>query len=167
MIDLNKDKGAVFSGCERFRFLLWRTWNIRRPKVLFIGFNPSTANDTIDDATTRKVISFSKKNGFGGVIMGNCFPFVATNPKELTDFSRLEENDRWLRSLQKEVVQVIFSWGNFKEVGEKKRDEKMIQMFPKAKILAKNKNGSPKHPLYARLDAELLQFQNNIIDTYA
>lgn len=158
MIDLNKEKGAVFSANQNYRFVLWRTWNNRLPKVLFIGLNPSTANASSDDATTRKVISFAKKNGFGGVVLGNCFPYVATNPKDLVDFYALEENDRWLQLLKKEVIKVVFAWGNFKVIQEKNRDVAMSKIFPQAKILSANKNGSPKHPLYAKLDVVLQDF---------
>ncbi|NKI32902.1 DUF1643 domain-containing protein [Muricauda sp. DJ-13] len=150
MIDLNLEKGAVFSNCLNYRFLLWRCWDKKLPKVLFIGLNPSVADDVKDDATTKKLISFAKLNGYGGLVLGNCFPFIATNPKNLNDYSFLRQNDNWLKSIRPNLSEVVFAWGNFSTVYENKRDVDMQKLFPSARIISKNKNGSPKHPLYAK-----------------
>lgn len=128
------------------------------PKILFIGLNPSVANAEKNDATTNKVISFAKRNGHGGVVLGNCFPCIATNPKNLIDFTNLEKNDHWLKSVRTSVTEIVFAWGNFTVVSQIKRDLEMHKIFPQAKILAKNKNGSPKHPLYAKLDLGFQKF---------
>lgn len=155
MTNLNTSKGAIFSDCGTYRFLLWRIWNVTLPKVLFIGLNLSTADNTKDDATTKKVVSFAKNHGFGGVFLANCFPYIATDPKQLIDFSHHQENDGYLRQLQNLAKEVVFAWGNFPIVAEKERDKKMHRLFPNAKVLAFNKNGTPKHPLYVPLNTRL------------
>ena len=47
---------------------------------MFIGLNPSTADETIDDPTIRRCISFSKDWGYGALCMTNLFAFRATDP---------------------------------------------------------------------------------------
>ena len=112
MINLNTDKGAIFSANKKYRYLLWRCWNPELPKVLFIGLNPSTANATDNDATTRRIDSLSKQLGFGGFVLGNCFPYIATNPKDLKIVAhQLKINDNWLIKVRPMVTQMCFCMG--------------------------------------------------------
>lgn len=60
------NKGAMFSKCRKYRYVLWRIWDDDKPRVMFIGLNPSIAGAIIDDPTIRKVIGFAKRWGFGG-----------------------------------------------------------------------------------------------------
>ena len=58
-------KGASFSKDKLHRFSLFRIWDYELPKVLFIMFNPSEANQKEDDPTIRRVIDFSNfDNGY-------------------------------------------------------------------------------------------------------
>ena len=42
--------GAIFSGTREHRYCLWRVWNTPAyRKVLFIGLNPSTADEVSND----------------------------------------------------------------------------------------------------------------------
>lgn len=75
--------GAHFSACRKYRYYLWRVWDIQKPIILFIGLNPSTANENMDDNTIRRVKRFAHKWGYGGVYMMNLFAWVTKEPKEL------------------------------------------------------------------------------------
>jgi hypothetical protein len=46
--DLIAQGGAIFSPCERYRYLLWRIWNPALPFWSFGMLNPSTADQLID-----------------------------------------------------------------------------------------------------------------------
>ena len=74
---------AKFSKDRAYRYALWRTWDDSLEKLLFIGLNPSTADEIKDDPTMRRCIRFSKDFGFGGFIMANIFAFRSTDPKKL------------------------------------------------------------------------------------
>ena len=45
--------------------------------------NPSTADADHDDRTIGRCISFAKREGCGGLIVGNLFQLRATDPDEL------------------------------------------------------------------------------------
>ena len=77
-------KSAVFSPDRKYRYTLTREWNNVKPFILFIGLNPSTADETKDDPTIRREIGFSHLWGFGGMIKCNIFGFRTTDPKHLT-----------------------------------------------------------------------------------
>lgn len=154
--------GAHFSECRQYRYALWRIWDATLPKIMFIGLNPSTAAESTDDPTIRRVVSFAKAWGYGGVYMMNCFPYVSTDPKQL--FNGLtpesqESNSRHLRHIGSLCEEVIFAWGNFKEV-DKDVSNFLLSLFPHAKALQINKNGSPKHPLYVKGDVVPVDFKN-------
>lgn len=150
--------GAIFSDCRKYRYALWRIWDEEKPMVVFIGLNPSTANETEDDPTIRKVKAISKNLGYGGFYMMNLFAIISSDPKILKNtVDCLGDNDRWLNELC--TGDIVFAWGNFKEAEE--RANEIIKRFIKAKALHINKNGSPKHPLYCKSDSILIPFVLN------
>lgn len=154
-----KARGANFSTDRNYRYLLWRVWDENLPKIMFIGLNPSTANETDDDPTIRRVMAMAKSWGYGGVYIANCWAYVTSDPK-LLKFNEL--SDRWNNDMLTvsagECKDVVFAWGSFKIVSETGRDKELIEMFPNAKALHINKNGSPKHPLYCKTDTKLISF---------
>ncbi|MFL2509060.1 MAG: DUF1643 domain-containing protein [Candidatus Pseudothioglobus sp.] len=76
-------KSAVFSTCKAYRYSLTRTWDLNQKLILFIGLNPSTADEKNDDPTLRRCLFYATEWGFGGLIMVNLFAFRATHPKDL------------------------------------------------------------------------------------
>lgn len=152
------DTGATFSECRKYRYALWRIWDDKKPFIMFVGLNPSTANEDKDDATIRRVISMAKQWGYGGVYMMNCFPFISTDPIYLKDCGKIKENDCFLQTIGELCECVVFAWGSFDIVVEKSRDIALTQMFPNAKALIKNKNGSPRHPLYVPSTVQLVDW---------
>ena len=76
-------KSAVISKCHRYRYELHREWDEKKGKVLFIMLNPSTADGVENDLTTTRCINFAKKWGYGGIMIGNIYPFRAKRPKDL------------------------------------------------------------------------------------
>lgn len=126
---------------------------------MFVGLNPSTANEIETDPTIRSAGRIAKHNGYGGFYMMNCFPYVSTDPNELRDYGNTALNDHYLYRIAAKCQDVVFAWGSFKIVVELGRDTELIGMFPNAKALAVNKNSSPKHPLYCSSKTTLIPFR--------
>ena len=74
---------AIISDCNKYRYELHREWDKNKKKVLFIMLNPSTADSYNDDLTTIRCMNFAKKWGYGGIMIGNIYPFRAKRPKHL------------------------------------------------------------------------------------
>jgi hypothetical protein len=160
-------RSALFSDDRACRYWLIRCWDEKLPKVMFIGLNPSTADEKTDDPTIRRVIQIAAFNGFGTVIMANCFPFVTPYPDEVLEQMQLNNgqvaiayNNAILRAKAEECVEVVFAWGNFKIIRDLGKDKQLKELFPRAKALHINKHGSPKHPLYCRANSLLIPFQS-------
>lgn len=71
-------KDAILSEDRKYRYILSRTWDETKPTVLFIGLNPSTADEKTDDPTIRKCINYAKCWGYGKILMANLFAFRST-----------------------------------------------------------------------------------------
>lgn len=129
---------------------------------MFIGLNPSTANESVNDPTIRSVARIAKANGYGGFYMMNCWAYISTDPEKLRDhrFNELicEWNDNMLTTTKAKCNDVVFAWGSFDIVKETGRDKELMEMFPNAKALSVNKNGSPKHPLYCKSDTAFVNY---------
>lgn len=155
IMNLFEENGAIFSSDRKYRYALWRTWQRELPTVRFIGLNPSTANESKDDPTIKRVKAIAANLGYGGVVMLNLFGIISADPKVLKTCSDpIGENDHWLKEYGS--GDVVFAWGNFKEAEQ--RSKVVSAMFPDAYALHINKNGTPKHPLYCRKDIKLIKY---------
>lgn len=155
--------GAEFSDDRKYRYALWRVWDASLPALMVVGLNPSTANESYDDATIIKVKKIAAHNGFGKVFMLNVFPIVSSDPSILktTDQLNLGYNRAYLRYFKSVSDQVLLAWGNFKEA--KEHSTRMLDLFPAALCLKQNKDGSPKHPLYCLDKSPLILFDRTIL----
>ena len=154
--ELKVVKDAQFSKDGKHRFLLTRTWDESKGLVMFIGLNPSTANQEHDDPTIRRVIRFAKDWGYGGVVMANLFTMVTAYPKEL-DPNRFTDLADWIiREEAEKCEKVICAWGGFKIA--KMRGLEVMTWLGESYALQINSDGSPIHPLYVRADIEPVKF---------
>jgi len=71
---------ANFDSERRFRFLLGREWDASKPRVVFIGCNPSDADEHRDDMTAVKYVGFGQRNNFGSYVALNISPAIETDP---------------------------------------------------------------------------------------
>lgn len=123
---------------------------------MFIGLNPSTADQYRDDPTIRRVSGFAAKWGYGGFYMMNLFAWVTPYPEELKKSSDpIGDNDEWLLLAASKCDKIVFAWGSFPEAAD--RSKAIVDRFT-GFALAINKDGSPRHPLYVKSDTELVSF---------
>ncbi|SFV56482.1 hypothetical protein MNB_SV-14-19 [hydrothermal vent metagenome] len=145
-------KNTILSKDRKYRYFLSRVWDKTKPMVMIIGLNPSTADETEDDPTTERCISFSKSWGYGGVYMLNLFAFRSTQPKDM--FNELNpiglKNDDYIKIYSKKVDIIICAWGN--NGGYKNRSQYIREEFDNLFYIKLNQTGEPSHPLYLKSD---------------
>ncbi|MDU3103301.1 DUF1643 domain-containing protein [Streptococcus sp.] len=152
------EKKANISKDKIYRYTLSRTWDSTKPTVLFIGLNPSIADENIDDPTITRCINFAKDWGYGTLLMANLFAFRSTYPKEiyLIDDPIGKDNDHYILECVKQSDLIIACWGNN---GTYMDREKIIkELVPNLYCLQKNKNGTPHHPLRLPRDINPIPF---------
>ena len=159
---------AILSDDRLYRYILTRTWDITKPYIIFVGLNPSTADETDDDNTIKKLMRYAKRWGYGGIIMTNIFAFRATEPK---DMKKAEDpigpdNDRYLANMLSSGVAttVVAMWGNHGVY--KGREERVRQLlnemefkgYISVKCFEISKQGQPKHPLFLSESLDPISF---------
>ena len=152
------NKNATFSDCRKYRYTLSRTWNGKKKTILFIGLNPSTANEKIDDPTIRRCINYAQNWGYGSLLMVNLFAYRATMPTELKNVKNPigNDNDLHIIELSKKADLAVAAWGN--EGFFLNRDKEIKKILPNLMCLKINKSGQPAHPLYQKKDLKLIKY---------
>jgi hypothetical protein len=115
---------------------------------MFVGLNPSTADEIKDDPTIRRCINFAKEWGYGGVCVTNLFAFRATKPIDMmkADNPVGVENDIWLYRIANNASIIVAAWGVHGTFSG--RHIAVREMLPNLHYLRLTKNGYPGHPLY-------------------
>lgn len=141
------ERGARFSPCRRYRYALWRRWG-PGPYVLFIGLNPSTADEHADDPTIRRCLGFARAWGYQALVMANLFAWRATDPQEMKRAVAPigPDNDAVLERLARSAERVVAAWGaQGVHLG---RAAAVRQALPGLQVLRLTRTGQPGHPLY-------------------
>jgi hypothetical protein len=146
-----------FSPCRRYRYELWRRW-APGPYCMFIGLNPSTADEESEDPTVRRCMGFARSWGCGALCMTNLFAFRATDPEVMKWEPEPvgADNDATLVRLAAGAGIVVAAWGvHGSHLGRAAVVAALIQGL---QCLGRNLDGSPKHPLYVAKDRGLEGF---------
>ena len=139
-----------------YRYLLRRKWNDGKSCV-FIGLNPSTADETKDDPTIRRCIRFAQDWGFAQLYMLNLFAYRATDPKVMMAHpspigpDNMDYMER--RIFSGNCGMVVAAWGvhgAHLNQGAKVREHFRGRLHH----LGLTKEGFPKHPLYLKADTK-------------
>lgn len=158
LFETGRVSDAVFSPDRLWRYRLWRCWNPDLPAVLFIGLNPSTADETEPDPTITRCMDFAERWGFGTYLMGNLYAFRSTKPKGMkaTTDPIGPENDQHLADMIKQAFKVIVAWGSHKGIDD--RAKQVLEMIREPYCLKLTKEGYPQHPLYIRGDTVPIRY---------
>ena len=159
--------GATFSACRTWRYCLWRRWSARQERetriVAFVGLNPSTADESVNDPTVRRCIAFAKRWEFDGLAMLNLFAYRATAPADMkaADDCVGELNDEAIKQVASVCAQTICCWGA--DGGHLHRGSQVKQLLSQTCgravwHLGFTLHGHPKHPLYLRSDTERVRW---------
>lgn len=166
-------KDAIFSYCRRWRYTLTRIWDFTQPLAMFVGLNPSTADETEDDPTVRRCIGYARAWGAGGLHMTNIFAFRATDPRAMKAQQDPvgRDNDLWIKRCALTVKHhagglppgtIIAAWGN--HGAHLQRGEWVTDMLNlnglEIHCLKITKAGQPAHPLYLPKNLRPIRYEH-------
>jgi len=159
-----RTRGGLFSACRTWRYRLWRVWGSAELEhhVAFVGLNPSTADENVDDPTMRRCIGFARAWGFEGLQMLNLFATRTPYPGVMAERFRAgenvvgPENDTHILETASRCAMVVTAWGASSFPFVPGRSHAVRELLSGAEIpvhrLGVNKNGTPVHSLYIPAD---------------
>lgn len=157
MITRHHQKGdaqstAVYSDCERYRYLLTRVWDPAGQKALFVMLNPSTATEVQNDPTVERCERRARTLGFGGFRVTNIFAWRDTDPKLMRAAADPvgPANDDAIRDSCDWADRVIAAWGTHGAHLDRGRHVEALLRATGHPLyhLGLTQQGHPKHPLY-------------------
>lgn len=154
---------AVLSLCRSYRYRLERDVAMEGPVFAFFGVNPSTAHETLDDATVRKWRGFVQRWGGSRFIVGNVFAYRSTDVKALRTVQQPvgPENFAHLERIVADADVLVPCWGDRTKVPRTLHhhiDKTLAFLLAQGKpvrTFGLTKGGDPLHPLMLGYDTVL------------
>jgi len=152
------NSGALFSPCKKYRYRLWRDWDVTKPVMTFVMLNPSVANEIDNDPTVERCQRRAVASGFGRLQIVNIFALRSTDPKALYSSNDPvgQENDAAILDAVKSHGMVVCAWGTLGNLNN--RGAQVLELIRGTGVvphyLVLNKDGTPKHPLYVGYDVK-------------
>jgi hypothetical protein len=157
---------AAFSPCGHYRWWLERVWAHGRPRLIFIGLNPSRADGRRDDPTLRRLQGVARSWGYGALEVLNLFARISASPAVLRRAADPvgSETDAWIfaRLEAQPQAHVWLGWGS--QGGWRGRDLEVLALLEKRLVaegtgraclcLGHTASGRPRHPLYLAGDLQ-------------
>lgn len=136
--------------------------------LCWVMLNPSTADETTDDPTIRRVKRFTSDYGYESLTVVNLFAMRATEPDDLYNAagSGLDpvgiDNAEAIRRAFNACHGVVFAWGAWP--GVKKLTHPNVEGLARlcdkpVRCLGHTKSGAPRHPLYVKATQPLVGFR--------
>jgi hypothetical protein len=161
---------AVISPCGLYRYRLDRAVGMDGPAYAFFGINPSTADASVDDATVRKWIGFTKRWGGSRFIVGNVSAYRAADVKKLATIPKWQhvdrENTEHIVQMACEADILVPCWGDRAKVPRSMHDsiDELLRLLRNVgrpvMHFGLTKGGDPKHPLMLGYDTPLVPFDS-------
>ena len=158
---------ATFSTDGKYRQLM-RRWTgpaFGDRYILFIGMNPSTADATVNDPTCAREWTFAQREGYSAMAKANVGDYRATDPKMLLVpgvHAVSDANLPVIRAVAAKADMVVLCHGKLNKALAP-AGKALVQALEADGIelwcFGTNADGSPKHPLYLRLDTPLTRFE--------
>lgn len=139
-------KASQLSPCLTYRYRLDRIWDDSKPSVLFVLYNPSTADANQDDPTLRRCIGFAQSWGYGELCVINLYSLRTPDPNVLRGHTQPKgsEHERSFQEALEGHSDVICAWGLQGGPISSHFSPGTHRIFH----LGLNRDSSPKHPLY-------------------
>jgi len=140
-----------------YRYFLRRDWTreAEEPRaLLWVMFNPSTANGVVDDPTIRRCTDFSQRWGFTTFDVVNLYALRAAERYRVFDHPDPvgPHNDAAIVQAVARATAVVVAWGSVVGPGQVRREGFVFSAIEAAGLvvecLGQTFAGHPWHPLY-------------------
>lgn len=155
-------KSASIEG--EYRYELRRVWG-KGPPLVFIGLNPSVADEDQDDMTITILTQRARNLGLSSLIVVNLYALRSTNTDRIfTSYNPVGPlNSGYIvaaiRECKRKYGVLLCGWGSLGE----KESISVLEIIDRWKIkpwcLGVTKNNQPRHPLRISYDTPLVEWK--------
>ncbi len=143
---------AVYSDCEKYRYVLTAGWDDGARRLLYVMLNPSKATELANDPTIERCERRARQLGYGAFSVVNLFGLRETHPERLRRARRPvgPDNEHFILSAADKADDILAAWGvhgAHRNQGERVRSL-LIANGHALSCLGRTKHGHPRHPLY-------------------
>ena len=130
-------------------------------RVLFCALNPSTATDTENDPTVRRMMDFARRQDASELRLVNLYAARSTDPRYLWQFDDPVGplNDAQIDYEAARADLMVAAWGAFTRAEERERGVEVLGILQRYgtvyRLGSPTRGGHPRHPLYLRHDIQL------------
>lgn len=142
---MNKKVGVIrteacFLDDKKYRLSLYKNWyeeqtdeeqtNEERT-IVFIGLNPSYADEFKLDTTIMNTTNYALENGYSSAYYLNLYPYVETDATKLPQYKNdyVEENLTEIKRILSINKDVVVIWGRDAELNNKRKIEVVKNIF--------------------------------------
>lgn len=146
------DSTAIYSDCERYRYMLTRTWDPAGERALFVMLNPSTATEMQNDPTVERCERRARTLGFGAFRVCNIFAWRDTDPARMRRATDPvgPANDDAIADSCPWADRIVCGWGAHGAHLDRGAEVERLMRTTGLPLyhLGLTKAGHPRHPLY-------------------
>lgn len=138
-----------------------------RGTLLWVMLNPSTADESTDDPTIRKCVSFTRRWSYSSLSVVNLYAMRATKPVDLwaAELDGIDvigpENDNTIVTEALKAEGIVAAWGRLPKAAESRKASVLailrrvrLELPVQLLMIKPNGDGSPMHPLMAKYTQE-------------
>lgn len=161
-------QSAEFSSCRNWRYTLHREWADGQC-VGFLMFNPSTADENLDDPTIRKCRGFALRWGYGRMVIVNLFAIRGSDPRIVRRVSDPigPMNNYYIAKATQDCRELVCAWGcgGHMKGDLLRRPAAVLEMLEQERYsmpitcLGYSADGSPRHPLMLAYDTPKSEYK--------
>ena len=151
----NYSAGAIFDGSGKYRYALWRIWNVSRLNIGWILLNPLNADESKLNTVLKRCKRYTSLWGYGGFYVFNLFGLRSTNIRELLQAKDPVggANDSIILLKSINLDKIILAWGNaalrFKD---RLREFDDLMKYEELYALKRTERGQPSYPSNIKRD---------------
>lgn len=144
---------VILGYVAEYRYRLERQWARSGTTLLVVALNPSTADDLMDDPTTRRLTNLARERGHARYVLVNLYGARSTDPAGLLliDDPVGPDNDAAIATAAAEADEALLAWGvaGSRTPGFSARVLRVLALPGDVPTFAQGttKDGHPRHPL--------------------
>ena len=140
---------GIFSKDNKYRYMLTKVWDDKKPSAVLLGINPSKATELKGDNTATNAMNYFIDQGYGSMIIINLFAYMCTYTKDLKNRDKKYDklNDKYIIKACNRSELILVAWGYEKKYVNKKNKTKiLVKGYGKKVICFEDENGKkPQH----------------------